>query len=318
MAKVVLTGELTPHPRLGGSELLPALTDEEYAALVDSIRESGIKQPLVVAWPEKVILDGHHRWRAAQKLGLTEVPIITDEFSSEARQLALGVELNVARRHLSGEQKRAAAAALLRENPERSDRSIASSVGISPTTVGSVRTEMEERGDVSKLDTRTDTLGRSQPAHRPAPTGRKKDKAPPTWKPERAARAEAVVASLPEDERDAALSLVDEPGIPDVIGVEMVENVAAMAPEARKAVLDLHRSEDARDKSKAKSLAAKQPPLPDPRCAILTEARLTARRALRWCDRDDGSAFRERIEAVVAELKALSEEIHQATRSDAA
>jgi len=37
-------------------------------------------------------------------------------------------------------------------------------VKASPTTVGTVRAEMEAKGDVSKLDTRRDSKGRKQPA----------------------------------------------------------------------------------------------------------------------------------------------------------
>ena len=36
----------------------------------------------------------------------------------------------------------------------------------SPTTVGTERAEMEATGDVSKLDTRTDSKGRRQPVHK--------------------------------------------------------------------------------------------------------------------------------------------------------
>src|SRR6516164_8999495 len=54
----------------------------------------------------------------------------------------------------------------------KSDRQIAETVKASPTTVGTVRAEMEAKGDVSKLDTRRDSKGREQPAARTS--GRKK------------------------------------------------------------------------------------------------------------------------------------------------
>ena len=53
---------------------------------------------------------------------------------------------------------------MLKINPEKTDRQIAASVKASPTTVGKVRAELEENGDVSNVDTRTDTKGRKQPA----------------------------------------------------------------------------------------------------------------------------------------------------------
>jgi hypothetical protein len=74
------------------------------------------------------------------------------------------VSVNIRRRHLKARQKRDLIAKLIKATPEKSDRLIAKTVKASPTTVGTVRAEMEAMGDVSKLDTRTDTKGRQQPA----------------------------------------------------------------------------------------------------------------------------------------------------------
>lgn len=73
---------------------------------------------------------------------------------------------NLHRRHLTAEQKRDVIAKVLKANPEKSDRQIAETVKVSPTTVGKVRSELEQAGDVSRLDTRTDTKGRQQPMRR--------------------------------------------------------------------------------------------------------------------------------------------------------
>lgn len=173
MAKLERPCDLKPHPRLGGTELLPALTEDEYRALLDSIGADGILQPLLVAYPEMVVLDGHHRLRAALELGLDEVPVITEETRSEAARVRLGIDLNLARRHLSSEQKRAAAAALLKADPKQSDRSVAAAVGLSHPTVASVRSGLEQSGDVEESSTRTDSLGREQPARKPKPTNQR-------------------------------------------------------------------------------------------------------------------------------------------------
>ena len=81
----------------------------------------------------------------------------------------LVASLNVHRRHLTSEQKRGAIEALLRGNPDRSDRQIAKTVKVSPTTVGAVRAKLEQTGEVSKLDTRIGSDGIAQPATKPAP-----------------------------------------------------------------------------------------------------------------------------------------------------
>ncbi|MFH1022112.1 MAG: DNA methyltransferase [Planctomycetota bacterium] len=52
----------------------PRDNDGAVEAVARSIREYGFRQPIVVD-PEGVIIVGHTRWKAAQKLGLAEVPV---------------------------------------------------------------------------------------------------------------------------------------------------------------------------------------------------------------------------------------------------
>lgn len=55
----------------------------------------------------------------------------------------------------------------LKADPQLSNREHARRTGASTTTVGTVRGELEDSGDVSKLDTLTDSMGRRQPATLP-------------------------------------------------------------------------------------------------------------------------------------------------------
>ena len=68
--------------------------------------------------------------------------------------------MHVARRHLSHVQKRFLIAQHLKDAPNLSDRQIASIFGVSPTTVGSVRHELEATGQLSKLDSRLGADGK--------------------------------------------------------------------------------------------------------------------------------------------------------------
>jgi len=52
----------------------PRVNDEGVDALAASIREFGFRQPIVVD-DDSVIIVGHTRWKAAQKLGLEQVPV---------------------------------------------------------------------------------------------------------------------------------------------------------------------------------------------------------------------------------------------------
>ena len=76
------------------------------------------------------------------------------------------LSVNLRRRHLTPEQRRELIAKLLKATPSKSDRQIAKTVKVSPTTVGTVRAAMGATGDVSKLDKREDSKGRHQPARK--------------------------------------------------------------------------------------------------------------------------------------------------------
>jgi ParB family chromosome partitioning protein len=80
--------EIRPH----GEQPRKTFNDEKMAELVASIREKGIIQPLVVRKREDhyQIIAGERRWRASQKAGLHEVPVvILDVTEDTAFEMAL-------------------------------------------------------------------------------------------------------------------------------------------------------------------------------------------------------------------------------------
>ena len=82
---------LRPNPR----NPRRAFSNEELDELVASLRERGIIQPIIVrpasgATDVYEIIAGERRWRAAQRAGLHEVPVvIVDATDAEALQLAI-------------------------------------------------------------------------------------------------------------------------------------------------------------------------------------------------------------------------------------
>jgi DNA modification methylase len=66
--------ESWPIERVKPYESNPRINDDAVDAVAASIREFGFRQPIVVD-TEGVIVVGHTRWKAAKKLGLTEVPV---------------------------------------------------------------------------------------------------------------------------------------------------------------------------------------------------------------------------------------------------
>ena len=71
-----------------------AFDPETLASLADSIRQSGILQPLLLAREGEryTIIAGERRWRAARLAGLTEVPAIVREWDDVRRREAALVE----------------------------------------------------------------------------------------------------------------------------------------------------------------------------------------------------------------------------------
>jgi len=66
--------ELRPLVEIKPYEKNPRINDQAVDAVVESIRRFGFRQPIVIDG-DGVIVVGHTRWKAAQKLGLDKVPV---------------------------------------------------------------------------------------------------------------------------------------------------------------------------------------------------------------------------------------------------
>jgi hypothetical protein len=177
------------HP---AAELFPLMSADELRELGEDIKQ----QPRLHEFPIAVVAtkrrngwryelaDGRNRLDAMELVGVPFRLKFSDGlchlyFGEDALGIgicAVNVEgdpysyvlsANVHRRHLTAEQKRHLIANLIKARPEKSNRQIAKMVDASPTTVISQRTKMEDKGDVSKLDTSIDSKGRRQPARKP-------------------------------------------------------------------------------------------------------------------------------------------------------
>jgi len=181
------------HP---AAELFPPMAPDELRALAHDIKQNGLREPVSVVEDrsgKNVLIDGRNRLDAlellddAERFNLDNY-IIFEKFPADIDITARVVSLNLHRRHLTVEQKRDLIAKLIKAQPEKSNRQVAKTVKASPTTVGTVRTEMETKGEVSKLDTRTDANGIKQPA-RKRPTDKRRER---IGKLDSAARAAAA------------------------------------------------------------------------------------------------------------------------------
>jgi len=79
-----------------------AFSEEQLQELVDSIREKGILQPLLVRRRSDgyELIAGERRWRAAQRAGLREIPILVRDVS-DSEMLELSLIENIQREDLN-------------------------------------------------------------------------------------------------------------------------------------------------------------------------------------------------------------------------
>ncbi len=90
--------EITPNPYQPRQNV----RDKAFEDLVESIRERGILQPLLVRSEEEgyQLIAGERRWRAAQVAGLQRVPVIIKE-SAEPESIELALIENIQRKDLN-------------------------------------------------------------------------------------------------------------------------------------------------------------------------------------------------------------------------
>ena len=171
---------LAIHP---ACDLFPLMTPAELFELGEDIKKNGLKLPIAITGDSQ-LLDGRGRLDGMEAAGVefkirrttnggqVHIDIVGGDLSFPgivtSDPYAYVISVNIRRRHLTAEKKRELIAKLIKAQPEKPDLQLAKTVKVSPTTVGTVRREMEAKGDVSKLETRTDTKGRQQPARKAA------------------------------------------------------------------------------------------------------------------------------------------------------
>lgn len=134
----------TPQIRTGEyADVMPDMGDEEYQALKASIREHGFDEttPIVVD-ADGVIVDGHHRFRACQELGVEPTFITVEDPTIEQAYRS-----NLARRNVAGGTKREIVKRYLDQHfdGDRTQKEVADELGVAESTVSEARKEFDDR-----------------------------------------------------------------------------------------------------------------------------------------------------------------------------
>lgn len=140
------------------SNYLPKMGDEEFAQLVKSIEDNGLREPITLY--EGMILDGRNRYEACLE---AKVEPTTEEWDGVGDPLDYVRDRNL-RRHMTQAQKREVVIGLLNDHSHRSDRWIASWAGVSHNTVASIRERMVGGGQIDHHEKRVGKNEVEQPA----------------------------------------------------------------------------------------------------------------------------------------------------------
>ena len=157
----LVDGELTRLPidilQRGKYQPRRDIQPETLQELADSIRAQGILQPLVVrsiAPGKYEIIVGERRWRAAQLVGLGEIPVIIRNVPDEAA-IAMALIENIQRENLNPVEEAIALKRLLEEF-QLTHQQIADAVGKSRTTITNILRLTQLHADVQQMLERGD------------------------------------------------------------------------------------------------------------------------------------------------------------------
>jgi hypothetical protein len=168
------------HPAADMFPLLKETDPDARRKLGDDIKKQGVLEPIALL--DGKLLDGRNRLDAMELADINLISVHVDTGIAEIdwtnipfKNLPTGtdpvayvISANIRRRHLKPEETEPLIEKLLKMDPSKSDRQVAKLTASNRNKVARIRAKLEQAGDVSLSDTRTDSKGREQPAHKPA------------------------------------------------------------------------------------------------------------------------------------------------------
>jgi ParB-like chromosome segregation protein Spo0J len=133
------------------ASLVPELSPEEFESLKQSIKEAnGLYVPIIVN-QDGIILDGHHRYKACQELGI-EPKTIVREFGDKLEEKLSVIDCNLTRRQLNNFQRTELALKLkpILEAIVKRNESLGGKGDRNLTPLGRVDDRIGERAGVSR------------------------------------------------------------------------------------------------------------------------------------------------------------------------
>lgn len=169
------------------ADLFPMMGQAELEELARDIKDRGLMEPIRLF--QGKIIDGRNRYRACKLAGAKPLfrdmgnmkvnggkQVLTDA-GTYCTPTEFVLSLNLHRRHLTAEQKREVIAKVLKSDPKKSNRKVATEVKADDKTVASVRRELEATAEIPHLDRTEGQDGRERPVKKPTAAAPKS----PAW-----------------------------------------------------------------------------------------------------------------------------------------
>lgn len=148
LAVIQICVDLTLQPRIAG-------LDAAHVQELEGVSKNWPPLAVVAQGENYVLVDGFHRYAAAQNLGLDQVPVRVLDYPEDGDLHALAFALNAIHgRPLTLTDRRTYAVRLLRQHPEWSDREIGRRCGLTQPPVAKLREELEQAEEIAPTDTR--------------------------------------------------------------------------------------------------------------------------------------------------------------------
>lgn len=280
----------------------------DIAGLAASIQKYGLLHPIVVD-ESGALVAGGRRLQAVKSLGWTDVPVRSLGELTDAERDEIELEENLQRKDLTATERSKTVAKLAETaahiikaeqevfvdsaktqggRPPKNDvplREVAERIGVPEATIRAAQKHVEIAETIPVL-------------------------AGPDVKQYHALEAREKLERIPEPDRPKAVALVNQPGTPPKVAVEILGNLAAMPAPERERVLTLAESNDPSERSLAMTEAAKLPPMPDERIPLLIDAITAISKAARIRPNDDMAGAivvcRDTVKDTLANLKEYS------------
>ena len=280
----------------------------DIAGLAASIQKYGLLHPIVVD-ESGALVAGGRRLQAVKSLGWTDVPVRSLGELTDAERDEIELEENLQRKDLTATERSKTVAKLAETaahiikaeqevfvdsaktqggRPPKNDvplREVAERIGVPEATIRAAQKHVEIAETIPVL-------------------------AGPDVKQYHALEAREKLERIPEPDRPKAVALVNQPGTPPKVAVEILGNLAAMPAPERERVLTLAESNDPSERSLAMTEAAKLPPMPDERIPLLIDAITAISKATRIRPNDDMAGAivvcRDTVKDTLANLKEYS------------